>query len=83
MALGVPALEARMWAEQMRTADELATALAERAGAAEPTLAHRVAAAGAVAALVLGIRAWLDDGTRDPLAVWVRRSLDALVAAAC
>jgi AcrR family transcriptional regulator len=81
MALGIPALEARMWAEQMRTAQDLAVALAERAGAVEPTLAHRVAAAGALSALVIGIRAWLDDGTREPLAVWVRRSLDALVAA--
>jgi AcrR family transcriptional regulator len=82
LAFGVPSLEARMWAEQMRTVDEIAAALAERAGLPTPTLTHRVAAAGAVAALVLGVRSWVDDGTREPLADWIVRSLDALVAAA-
>jgi len=82
IALRVPSLEARMWAEQMRTAQDVAVALAGRAGVAGPTLRHQVAAAAAVAALVLGIRAWLEAGAGDPLATWVERSLDALLDAA-
>ncbi|SHF82265.1 acyl-CoA-like ligand-binding transcription factor [Streptoalloteichus hindustanus] len=78
LILTTPALRSRLWENQHATVELFTRALTTRQGLPEPTLAVRVQAAAALAAVTAALGAWVDSRGEADLPQLVNDAFDVL-----